>query len=346
MIASSFDLQRNLATLLDFAVARLGVDCATVLLTDPDLNWLKFGVGRGLRTEALGRTQLALGDGHAGRAALEARMIQVPDLQAEPDAARQEALRAEGVVSYIAVPLMVKGRIQGVLEVLHRAALTPEPDWFKFLEALSAQAAIAIENSTLFGQLQKSHAELRNAYDETIVGWSRALDLRDRETEGHTQRVAEMSLELARDFGLDEQALVHMRRGALLHDIGKMGIPDRILLKPSSLTRREWEIMHKHPTLAFEMLSPIAHLRAALDIPYCHHERMDGSGYPRGLQGEQIPLTARIFAVVDIWDALRSDRPYRAAWSRARALRHIKALAGKQLDARVVKAFLMLIKET
>jgi putative nucleotidyltransferase with HDIG domain len=185
--------------------------------------------------------------------------------------------------------------------------------------------------------------ELSLAYDATIEGWSRALDLRDKETEGHTQRVTEMTLQLARRMGIAENDFVHIRWGSLLHDIGKMGVPDDILLKPGPLSDAEWEIMHKHPVYAFEMLSPISFLHKALDIPYCHHEKWDGSGYPRGLRENHIPLTARIFAIVDIWDALGSNRPYRQAWPVAKILDHIKSLSGTHFDPQVVDAFLNMI---
>ena len=186
--------------------------------------------------------------------------------------------------------------------------------------------------------------ELQRAYDETIEGWSRALDLRDKETEGHSRRVTEMTLSLAREFGIhNAEELVYIRRGAFLHDVGKLGIPDAILLKPEALSEEEMEIMRKHPTYAFEMLSPIAYLRPSLAIPYCHHEKWDGSGYPRGLRGEEIPLAARLFSVSDVWDALLSDRPYRLKWSKEKAFEHIQALAGTDLDPRVVKVFIKII---
>jgi HD-GYP domain-containing protein (c-di-GMP phosphodiesterase class II) len=141
--------------------------------------------------------------------------------------------------------------------------------------------------------------------------------------------VTEATLRLGRAMGMSEEELVHVRRGALLHDVGKMGIPDNILLKPGPLTEREWGVMRRHPTLAYELLSPIEFLRPAIDIPYCHHERWDGSGYPRGLTHEQIPLAARVFAIVDVWDSLRSDRPYRDAWAEERTRAHIWDKAGK-----------------
>ena len=195
----------------------------------------------------------------------------------------------------------------------------------------------------LFEGLQSSNLELSLAYDATIEGWSRALDLRDKETEGHTLRVTQMTIDLARAFGLSEEELVQVRWGALLHDIGKMGVPDGILLKPGALTEDEWVAMKKHPRFAYELLSPVRYLRLALDIPYCHHEKWDGTGYPRGLKGTQIPLVARIFAVVDVWDALKSDRPYRAGWEEEKILEHIRALSGTHFDPQVVDAFMHIL---
>lgn len=188
--------------------------------------------------------------------------------------------------------------------------------------------------------IEEAHEKLLSAYDATIEGWSRAMDLRDKETEGHTLRVTDLSVELARMMGINEGELVFIRRGALLHDIGKLGVPDAILLKANQLSDAEWEVMRKHPQYAYEMLSPIEYLRPALDIPYCHHEKWDGTGYPRGLKGEEIPLAARIFAVVDVWDALTSDRPYRPAWSHEEAMKYIKEQSGKHFDPNVVEKFI------
>jgi putative nucleotidyltransferase with HDIG domain len=239
----------------------------------------------------------------------------------------------------------VKGNVRGVLELFHRATLQPYPEWLDFLNTLAGQAAIAVDNATLFENLERSNLELAQAYDATIEGWSRALDLRDKETEGHTQRVTEMTLELARAFGLPEEYLLHIRRGALLHDIGKMGVPDNILLKPGPLTEEEWVRMRSHPEYAYNLLKPIAFLEPALDIPYCHHEKRDGTGYPRGLKGEEIPLVARLFAVVDVWDALLSDRPYRLAWTAEQAREYIREQAGSHFDPKVVDRFLELIND-
>ena len=185
--------------------------------------------------------------------------------------------------------------------------------------------------------------DLAEAYDATLEGWARALELRDRETEGHSRRVTDLTLRLARFIGVSEAECVHLRRGALLHDIGKMVIPDSILLKKEPLTPDELALMRKHPTFAHQLLAPIAYLRPALDIPYCHHERWDGSGYPRGLVGEAIPLAARIFSPVDVWDAVRSERRYRPAWTTDRAREHIASLSGTHLDPKIAKEFLTLV---
>jgi putative two-component system response regulator len=192
--------------------------------------------------------------------------------------------------------------------------------------------------------LEHAHNELKAAYDATIEGWSRAMDLRDRETEGHTQRVTQLTLKLAEAAGMNQEELVHIRRGALLHDMGKLGIPDAVLHKPAKLTDEEWVLMRQHPQLAYDMLHPIDYLHPALDIPYCHHEKWDGSGYPRGLKGEQIPLVARLFAIVDVWDALTSDRPYRPAWQKAETLKYIKEQSDKHFDPRAVDLFFQIVE--
>lgn len=193
--------------------------------------------------------------------------------------------------------------------------------------------------------LQIAHRDLQEAYDRTIEGWIRALDLRDRETEGHTQRVTEVALKVSRALGLPESELVHVRRGALLHDIGKIAIPDEITKKTGPLSEKEWGEMRKHPVYAYEMLKSISYLKPAIDIPYCHHERWDGSGYPRGLKREEIPLTARMFAIVDVWDALITDRPYRKASSQEDVIAYLRKEAGKLFDPHLVELFLEVLQD-
>jgi PAS domain S-box-containing protein/putative nucleotidyltransferase with HDIG domain len=337
----SFDLNISLTTLLTHVIVQLGVDAADVLLFNTTARALEYVAGRGFHTKAIEHAHQPFGEGYAGRAALERTIVHIPDLAKEHDTyLRGILLAGEKFVSYHGVPLIAKGQVVGVLEVFHRSRLKRDAEWLDFLKALASQAAIAIDNATLFDNLQRSNRELAQAYDATIEGWSRALELRDNETEGHTQRVAVLTVKLARLFGLSDAELVQVRWGALLHDIGKMAIPDGILLKHDTLTEAEWVVMKKHTVSAYEMLSPIRYLRAALDIPYAHHEKWDGSGYPLGLKGEQIPLVARIFAVVDVWDALRSDRLYRTSWSVAKVRKHLRSLAGTHFDPRVVKVCL------
>jgi PAS domain S-box-containing protein/putative nucleotidyltransferase with HDIG domain len=339
-ISSNLDIRVTLKVFLDQVVTQLHVDACDVLLLNPYGKTLDYAAGQGFRTNALRHTHLRLGEGYAGVAALENRMVNIPNLkEADGGFKRLELLAGEDFVTYYGVPLVAKGQVKGVLEVFHRSPLEPDEEWLEFLEALALQAAIAIDNNSLFQELERSNMELVLAYDRTIEGWSRALDYRDKETEGHSQRVTDMTLKIAREMGMNEEELVSVRRGALLHDIGKMGIPDSILLKPGPLTEAEWNIMRLHPVYSYELLHPIDYLRSALDIPYCHHEKWDGTGYPRGLKAEQIPLAARIFAAVDVWDALRSDRPYRPAWSQEKTLEHIRQLAETHFDPKVIEVF-------
>jgi putative nucleotidyltransferase with HDIG domain len=345
-ISSVFDLQVTLAIVIHEVVKQLQVDAACVLLIRPGNNRLEYLVGQGFHTPNIEVTSLRIGEGNAGRAVIERRIIEVPNLaSSDGKFMRAKLLAEEGFVSYYAVPLITKGEVKGVLEIFNRTRLNPNREWLDFLEALGGQTAIAIENSMLFQDLQRSNFELAMAYDATIEGWSRALDLRDRETEGHTQRVTDMTLKLARKMGFSEERLILIRRGALLHDIGKMGIPDTILHKPEELSKEEQSIMRQHPQLAYDMLEPIAYLRDALDIPYCHHEKWDGTGYPRGLAGTQIPLEARLFTIVDVWDAITTDRPYRKGWPRKKALKYIREESGKYFDPQLVEVFLEEMKD-
>ncbi|HEX9995556.1 MAG TPA: HD domain-containing phosphohydrolase [Abditibacterium sp.] len=386
-ILGSSEVNVALCVVVDQIISQLGIDAASVLLLNSHSRSLRYATGRGFRTNSPRRFDWRLGEGLAGRAALERRLIYVPDLSMPTDivvggdvesrpalansiledvsrravesrgkeanamspgasaagdqfSRRSGILNGEGFVSYYAVPLVAGGQVQGVLEVWSRSPLQLDAEETEFLETLAGQAAIAVDNAQLFRDVQRFNDELIMAYDSTLEGWSGALDLRDKETEGHTQRVTEETMRLAAFMGLDDAQLVQIRRGALLHDIGKMGIPDAILLKPGPLSDEEWVVMKKHPVYALELLSRIEYLRPALEIPYSHHEKWDGSGYPRGLEGEQIPLAARIFAIIDVWDALCSDRPYRKGWPLQRVLEHIKEGAGTHFDPQIVEVFL------
>jgi HD-GYP domain-containing protein (c-di-GMP phosphodiesterase class II) len=338
---STLGLQSALNTVLDQVITQLRVDAAAVLLITSETDHLTYAAGRGFKTGIIKNTDLPIGNGQAGRAALDKKVIFIKDLKTMQDQfIRNEMQNEEHFVSYFAVPLIAKGEACGVLEIYNRSPLHVDMEWLNFLDTLSWQTAIAVDNALLFERLQTSNLNLEAAYNATIEGWSHALDLRDHETEGHSLRVTDMTLILSGHFGMNEQQLMNVKRGALLHDIGKMGVPDNILLKPGALTPQEWDIMQKHPEFAYELLIPISYLHQALDIPYCHHEKWDGSGYPRKLKGDEIPLAARIFAVVDVWDALTSERPYRPAWSQEKAIEYIKAQSGTHFDPQVVEVFL------
>lgn len=346
VINGSLDLKLTLEMLLDQVTTQLEVDAANVLLLDPNAHLLEVIASQGFRSKVNRKRFLRLGDSQAGKAVLQRRRVAIPRVDTQPGTLFQAGLLdGEDLVSYHAVPLIAKGIVNGVLEVFHRREFHPEVEWVSFLETMAGQAALAIDNANLFQGLQHSNQELALAYDRTLEGWAHALELRDNETEGHARRVTEMTLALARSFGLRGEALVHIRRGALLHDIGKMGIPDNILHKPGPLDEAEWALMHQHPVFAYDMLKSIDFLRPALDIPYAHHEKWDGSGYPQGLAGEQIPLAARLFAIVDVWDALNSDRPYRPAWPPEKVIAYIQECSSTQFDPDVVEAFLKMLEQ-
>jgi len=339
-IAADFEMHPSLNTLISKAVSLLKVDAAAVMLVNSSMNSLEFATGNGFRTDAIEKAKLNIGEGYASRVVQEHRIVKIPDLKNEADNPfLTDFLKEEGFASYYGAPLIVKGKVIGVLEVFHRSLIKRDQEWLDFLNALAGQAAVAISNAQLFEHLQQSNIDLLQAYDATIEGWSRAMDLRDHETEGHTQRVTDLTLMLARAMRVSESQLTDIRRGALLHDIGKIGVPDSILLKEGKLTDEEWVLMRKHPQLAREMLMPIAYLKDSLDVPYCHHEKWDGTGYPQGLKEDHIPLAARIFAIVDVWDALTSDRVYRKKWTRQKTLAYIKEQNRKHFDPQVVEVF-------
>ncbi len=342
-ITSSLEIVPTLDVILDQVVTHLKVTAATILLYNRGTNLLETAATKGFRNQTAASRVVKFGEGHAGVAAVERRTIGFASnatLGSEVDGGL--VVGGERFEAYYAAALVSKGRTLGVLEVFNRLPLDQSAEWIGFLEALAGQSAIAIDEAEMFSDLQRANLDLVQAYDSTLEGWIHALDLRDKETVGHTERVTALTLELARSAGLSDSELVHVRRGSLLHDIGKLGIPDAILLKPGPLSDEEWVVMKRHTTLAYEWLRPIAFLRPALDIPHCHHEKWDGTGYPRGMTGEDIPFAARLFAVADVWDALTSDRIYRKALSRDEAIAHIRDLAGKHLAPDAVEIFFKL----
>jgi PAS domain S-box-containing protein/putative nucleotidyltransferase with HDIG domain len=346
-ISGSLDLRVTFRVILDEVTRLLNVDATAILRLDPHTGMLKYEAWRGFRITSPAKFSMSIGEGLAGRAAMERKPIGVANLrEIEADPVQGPLMEKEDAHSYYAVPMINKGRVEGVLEVFHREPLEANEEWLEFLETLAGQTAMAIDNAELVHHMANANFKLIQAYDNTIKGWALAMDLRDKNTEDHSQRVMEMTVNIARATGMSEEELAHVRRGALLHDIGKMGVPDAILLKPGKLTEEEWAIMREHPIFAFKLLSSIEYLSPALDIPYCHHEKWNGTGYPRGLKKEEIPFAARIFAVVDVYDALTSDRPYRKAWAREKAFEYIRKESGRHFDPKMVERFFEEVKKS
>ncbi len=346
-ITGSLDLQVILKVIMTEVMARLNIDAVNILLYDADAYQVFPAASKGYRSHDSFQEVTYHVTGLLGQIIQQRLPCFVSDLNdTDLSVVRREIFQREGFQSYFGLPLIVKGKIVGVMELFIREQIAIQEDWQRYAATVATQTAIAVDNSQLFSNLQQANLELSLAYDITLEGWAGALEMRDQETEGHSRRVVELTMQLVKAMGVPEEQWVHIRRGALLHDIGKMGIPDRILLKPGKLDDEEWELMRMHPRFAEKWLKPIAYLRPALDIPLYHHERWDGTGYPVGLKGEQIPLAARIFSIIDVWDALSSDRPYRKAWPLEKVLDHLRSQSGKHFDPEVVKAFLELIKET
>ena len=345
-ISSSFDLRLVLNILLEQITIQLNVDAADCLLSKPETGNLEYATGRGFRNQVLRHNYPYMRDSLAGKAVTNREIIHIPDLRDVPGKLTlSKPFPDEGFITYFGIPLIAKGQVKGVLELFHRSPKEVDVDWMTFLETISGYAAITIDNAILLDGLQKSNIELMLAYDATLEGLVKALEYREHKTEDHSQRVIDMTLRLAKILGIEDDQLEHIRRGALLHDIGKMGIPDSILQKQGSLTQDERVILQQHPIHAHKLLSSIDYLRPAIPIPYCHHENWDGTGYPNRLIGEQIPLPARIFAVINVWEALISDRSYRKAWTPQEALAYLAEQSGKMFDPRVTEAFFLLVQE-
>ena len=346
-INSSLGLERVLEQVMDTLIALMRAERGFLMLREPG-GQLSVRMARGITQFKADEEILKVSNSIMRKVAASGESILTTNAQQDPRFEKQVSVAVYQLRSILCAPLKMKNDLIGVIYVDNRAhaGIFSESD-LGLINAFADQAAVAIHNAQLFEdlkrtnfQLEAANMELQIAYEATLDGWVRALDLRDKETEGHTQRVTVLTERLARAMGVEGDELVHVTRGALLHDIGKMAIPDGILLKPGQLTEEERKLIQKHPVYAYEMLSPIEFLRPALDIPYCHHEKWDGSGYPRGLRGEDIPFSARIFPVIDVWDALTSDRPYRKGMPQNVVFQHIQADSGKHFDPRVVNAFM------
>jgi putative nucleotidyltransferase with HDIG domain len=340
VINSSRGLQRVLEEVMDTLIALMRAERGFLMLRDPQDGILKPEISRGIDHLKLDEEIIKVSQTIVRKVSSTGESVLTTNAQADPRFENQMSVATYQLRSILCAPLKLRNEMIGVIYVDNRAhtGIFRESD-LELINAFADQAAVAIDNARLFDDLQASNRELEKAYQATLEGWVRALDMRDKETEGHTQRVTKLTERLARSMGVDGDELLHIRRGALLHDIGKMAIPDGILLKPGKLTDDERLLIQKHPVYAYEMLNPIDFLLPAIDIPYCHHEKWDGTGYPRGLSGEDIPFSARIFPVIDVWDALISDRPYRKGLPQDEVRQYIHADSGKHFDPRVVDAF-------
>lgn len=343
-ITSSLDIGVTLNIILEQISAQGGVDGAIAFLYNKAAGILSGAASHGLTHTHIKRLHFMLGEGIAGQIALDRETVFYADIrQMDNPELRIIKQLDEKIITLVAIPLIAKGQVKGVLELFHRSPLHLNEEWLSFMKTLGTQAAIAIDNAELFDNLQKSNLELSLAYDGAIEGWSRAVELRRQEKSGHTIELADFTIRIARHLGIPDDELADIRRGVLLHDIGMIGISDDILLKPGPLTEMEWEIIREHPHQAYTLLSPIPYLHMSLEIPYGHHEHWDGSGYPQGIAGQQIPLSARIFTIVDIWDSLQSVKPYRPAWNKDDILQYIRDQSGIILDPDIVEQFLQLI---
>lgn len=342
VINSSLGLKRVLSEVMDRLIALMNAERGFLMLREPDGS-LQVQVARGMDNKDVTEDKFKISNTIIRRVVETGEAVLTTNAQDDPRFEQQYSIATYHLLSILCAPLKIKDTLIGVIYVDNRihSGMFQQTD-FELISAFANQAAVAINNAQLFDDLQESNEELEIAYQATLEGWVRALDLRDKETEGHTKRVTALTQKLAKSMGVSDEDLIHITRGALLHDIGKMAIPDGILLKPSGLTDDERKLIEKHPIYAFEMLSPIKFLLPALDIPHCHHEKWDGSGYPRGLKGEEIPFSARIFSVVDVWDALISDRPYRKGMIPEDIREHLRKGSGSHFDPQVVDAFLKL----
>lgn len=347
-LASTMDLKQVLQIAIESAVNLLGLETGAIYTLENKTLQLGATVPTlppGMPDELM---RACLDDHpHIREAVLLKAPVYLPDAQtASLSNAEKIIVDQRGLVSILYFPLLLKESAIGIfiLGTTHNIRQFTK-DEIDLSYVLSFQVSLAIANAQLYKKAQDAILDLTQAYDATLEGWSRVLDMRDHVTDKHTHRVADLTVALAERMGIPKSELGHIRRGALLHDIGKMAIPDAILQKDSELSESEQRIMQTHPAKALQILSQIGYLVPAMDIPYCHHERWDGTGYPRGLKGEAIPLAARLFAVVDVFDALTSDRPYRKAWSKEKALEYLQEQSGKHFFPEAVQAFSDLLRE-
>ena len=346
IVLENLSLPTTLDMMVEQVVKELAVDAVNIQYLHPGLQSLRSIAQTGFRQKVFRDAGQEIGDGLAGRAAQTKSIVHVRDLNNCLDEVnRTLEFSTEKFVSYYGVPLLVKNRLVGVLEILNRSVMNPDANWVDLLKLIAGLVAVAIDLQNLTNDLERSSKKIAEAFDGVIMGWATALELRGIEPEGHAIRTQDLTSRLAIKMGISGTELDDIRQGALLHDIGKMGIPDGVLLKGSVLNAEEMKLIGRHPIDAYELLKSVDGLKGVLDIPLYHHERWDGEGYPYGMEGEGIPLSARIFAVVDVWDAMQTDRPYRKAYSRTEALHHLKEQSGKHFDPEVLRAFVEMLEE-
>ena len=339
-------LERTFQIIINQVISFLDVDAADLLLLNKKNNRLNYITGFGFQTVDPNQQYHKKDYGLPGLVVINKKKIEHINSPRnfEETQGFSKKYNIENFTHYIGLPLMIDNEVVGVLEIFNKTKLETSPEWHQFLSILSGQAEIAINHHALFNNLELANIKILESYDITIEGWSQAMDLRDHETEGHTQRVSYLTTQFAKEYDLSEEEIRNIKRGALLHDIGKLGVPDKILNKKGQLTPDEWKIMKKHPQFAYDILKHAEFLEPSLDIPYCHHEKWDGTGYPQGLKGEEIPLNARLFAFVDVFDAMTSDRPYRDAMNPLDVLEYIQEESGKHFDPSLTDRFIHLIK--
>lgn len=328
---------------LDHAVSQLHVDAIALFVKSAN-GTFNFIEARGFRNRGLETTFQNPEFDLVEQAFREERIVSIPDIRLDEKKFHlPQFFAAEDFVSYYVAPVIMGGNTRGIIEVYSRRQQAPIPTWLDLFDVISRYVGLALQNQALYDRSMKLDANNKINYSATLDAWMAAMLLRGGELESHARRVTDMTLRLAKAIGISDDQLTHIVRGAMLHDIGKLALPDNILQKTDKLSQSEWELMRMHPEFAYRLLSPIPYLKPALPIPYSHHERWDGSGYPLGFIGTQIPLHARIFSIVDVWDALRSDRPYRKAWRDVDVYQYISDQSGKHFDPQVTSAFLDLI---
>lgn len=346
ILQSSLDVRDSLPAVLELLANGVQADALTALSYNQRLQRFDLLATYRLDARVIAKLKLYFETGLAGRAARDRQLLWLEDMQALQAASQpMSPLAQEGFRSYFALPLIGHNDFLGILEVVWQTPQSLQPSHVDFLERMAEQIAFTMERTSILNDLRHRNRELASTYNAMIEGLSRALELRDLETEGHTRRVSILMMRFVEHMRIPSEQWDAIRQGALLHDIGKLGIPDAILLKPGSLTPQERKVMQQHAVYGYNVLAPIINLRQTLDIALYHHERWNGSGYPYGLKGEHIPLAARLFAVVDVFDALTSDRPYRPAWSHSQAIEYLREQAGKQFDPSAVDTFLEIINE-